>query len=82
MNRIGRELDSPPRAVASGETKGFAMKMGLILAAAAALLVSGCGMAGCDGAATNGAAAGGCGLHTTFFAARTGNEQAPTFRKS
>jgi hypothetical protein len=61
---------------------GVSMKIGVILAAAAALLVSGCGMADCSGAATNGAAAGGCGLHATFFAARTANPPGSAFRKS
>jgi len=58
------------------------MKLGLILAAAAALLVSGCGMADCSGAATNGAAAGGCGLHTTFFRQQAAGGQTSPFRKS
>jgi hypothetical protein len=58
------------------------MKLGLIVAAAAALLVSGCGMADCSGAATNGAEAGGCGLHTTFFRQHAAGEQASPFRKS
>jgi hypothetical protein len=57
------------------------MKMGVILAALAALGVSGCN-AECGGAATNGAAAGACGLHTTFFASRTANQPASAFRKS
>jgi hypothetical protein len=58
------------------------MKMGLVLAAAAALLVSGCGIADCSGAATEGAAAGACGVHATFLASRTTNRPAPAFRKS
>ena len=58
------------------------MKIGMILAVAAALSVSGCGMVNCNGAATDGAEAGGCGLHTTFFASRAAPQQASAFRKS
>lgn len=54
----------------------------LIAAAVSALLVSGCGMAGCSGAANNNAAGGSCGLHTTFFAARTAAGPAAALRKS
>ena len=57
------------------------MKIGVVLAALAALAVSGCG-AECGGAANNGAAAGACGLHTTFFASRTAHQPAAAFRKS
>jgi hypothetical protein len=58
------------------------MKTGLILAMAAALLLAGCSDVNCGGGATNGAEAGTCGLHTTFFAARTANPSAAPFRKS
>jgi hypothetical protein len=57
------------------------MKMGTILAAVAALAVSGCGL-NCGGSATDSAAAGACGLHTTFFASRAAPQQASAFRKS
>ncbi len=57
------------------------MKIGVVLAALAALALCGCN-AECGGAATNGAAAGACGLHTTFFAAKTANQPAAAFRKS
>jgi hypothetical protein len=58
------------------------MKLGLILVATVALLVSGCGTADCSGAATNGAAAGGCGLHATFFSQQAAGERTSPFRKS
>ncbi len=58
------------------------MKFGVIVAAAAALLVSGCTGASCGGESTNGGAAGACGIHTTFFAARNANPPAATLRKS
>jgi hypothetical protein len=57
------------------------MKIGTILAAVAALAVSGCGL-NCGGAANESAAAGACGLHTTFFASRAAPQQASAFRKS
>jgi hypothetical protein len=60
---------------------GISMKIGVVLAALAALAVTGCN-AECGGGATNTAAAGFCGLHTTFFAAQTPNRPAVTFRKS
>ena len=58
------------------------MKTGLILAMAAALLVSGCGNLNCNGATANGGAAGDCGIHATFLTARTGNQPTAAFRKS
>ncbi|HEX4197328.1 MAG TPA: hypothetical protein VHZ26_07800 [Caulobacteraceae bacterium] len=54
----------------------------MILALAAALLVCGCGSVNCNGAANDSAAAGECGLHTTFFAARTADQPAAALRKS
>jgi hypothetical protein len=82
-NRFGRDLDfhwAPRREGPLGDE--VSMKLGLILAAAVALLVSGCGMADCSGAATNGAAGGACGLHATFFSERAAAEQTASFRKS
>jgi hypothetical protein len=60
---------------------GVSMKIGVVLAALAALAVSGCN-AECGGAATNSTAAGACGLHTTFFASKTASQPAAAFRKS
>jgi hypothetical protein len=62
--------------------RDFAMKIGLVLAATAALVVSGCGIADCSGAANDSAAAGSCGVHATFLASRTTNRPAPALRKS
>jgi hypothetical protein len=58
------------------------MRIGLVLAAAAALMVGGCSTVQCSGGATNGAEAGDCGLHTTFFGPHAQNDRAPAVTKS
>ena len=58
------------------------MKPGLIAAALASLLLSGCGMFECGANTNNTSASGSCGAHTTFFSSLAEKHPAAAFTKS